>query len=153
MIDYGYEPVACEGKRPVGKEWQRRPNTRDAIGAERAKWPTAINTGLRTGRLVGIDIDLKDPAHVAPIEALTTEVLGCNDMQRIGSKGAMICYRNESPIGKIIITGERDGGRRPLLEILGTGQQFVAYGNHPDTGKPYEWPNAPMCAAPLVDKT
>ena len=28
------------------------------------------------------------------------------------------------------------------VEILGAGQQFVAYGIHPETGKPYQWTDA-----------
>jgi putative DNA primase/helicase len=34
------------------------------------------------------------------------------------------------------IDGKRNDQR---VEVLGAGQQFVAYGQHPDTRKPYEW--------------
>lgn len=30
-------------------------------------------------------------------------------------------------------------GQEHRLEVLGKGQQFVAYATHPDTGRPYEW--------------
>ncbi len=39
--------------------------------------------------------------------------------------------------------------------MLGTGQQFVAYGVHPDTRKPYTWTNALRDGEPLrtpIDK-
>lgn len=36
----------------------------------------------------------------------------------------------------------RKDGRKIQLEILGDGQQFVAYHVHPGTGKPYEWPES-----------
>ena len=36
------------------------------------------------------------------------------------------------------VVRDADGGRH-RLEILGRGQQFVAYATHPDTGQPYEW--------------
>ncbi len=35
------------------------------------------------------------------------------------------------------------------IEVLGEGQQFVAYGVHPDTGQPYAWQGAGPDAVPL----
>ncbi len=35
------------------------------------------------------------------------------------------------------------------IEILGTGQQFVSYGIHPDTHKPYTWTNKLLDGEPL----
>ncbi|MFN5265767.1 MAG: PriCT-2 domain-containing protein, partial [Burkholderiales bacterium] len=32
------------------------------------------------------------------------------------------------------------GFKYPPIEVLGVGQQFIAYGIHPDTGKPDDWP-------------
>ena len=31
------------------------------------------------------------------------------------------------------------GFKYPPIEVLGQGQQFIAYGIHPDTHKPFEW--------------
>jgi hypothetical protein len=141
LIANGYEPVAVEGKRALGTGWSTRPNTIEAVTADRAALPNATNTGLRTGRLVGLDIDIRDPAQAEAIQAIAFEVLGNGPMMRIGSKGAMLVYRNETSISKITITDHPPDGRkrRTLVEILGNGQQFVAYGIHPDTGKQYEW--------------
>jgi len=141
LIENGYEPVAVEGKRALGKGWSTRPNTIEAAAAERATLHSATNTGLRTGRLVGIDIDIRDPPQAQILQSMAFEVLGKGPMMRIGSKGAMLVYRNETPIPKITITARQlgVGKRHTLVEILGTGQQFVAYGTHPDTGRQYEW--------------
>jgi len=144
LIANGYEPVAVIGKRPVAEAWTTRPNTIEAINAERATHPHATGTGLRTGRLVGVDDDLTHPKHVAAMHSLAVKVLGEPGMVRIGAKGEMLVYRNETPIKKLRIAG--DGG---AVEILGIGQQFVAYGMHPDTGRPYTWPNADMGDEPL----
>jgi hypothetical protein len=141
LIENGYEPVAVQGKRALGTGWSTRPNTIEAVAAERAALPNATNTGLRTGRLVGLDIDIRDPDQAEAMQAIAFEVLDNGPMMRIGSKGAMLVYRNEAPIPKITISDRPPGGgkRRTLVEILGKGQQFVAYGTHPDTGKQYEW--------------
>jgi hypothetical protein len=134
LIDNGYEPVAVLGKAALGPAWSARPNTIAAIVAERAALPDAISTGLRTGALVGLDIDILDSAHAARMWELAIDVLEYTPLERVGAKGMMLCYRNETPIKKITIGKAKDG----KVEILGLGQQFVAYGIHPDTGKPYE---------------
>ena len=43
------------------------------------------------------------------------------------------------------------------IEVLGLGQQFVAFADHPDTRRPYEWPqespaDLPAESLPLVDE-
>lgn len=139
LIDNGYEPVAVNGKRALGKEWSTRPNTLEAIAAERKARPGATNTGLRTGELSGVDIDLIPAAHVEAIKKVAAEVLGDTPFERVGSKGAMLCYRNTAPISKITIAGTDADGKPRKVEILGTGQQFVAYGIHPDTWQDYKW--------------
>ncbi len=106
-----------------------------------ASYPDAMSTGLRTGRLVGVDIDIVPAAHVQAIKDLATTLLGHTSLERIGDKGAMLCYRNETPIGKITVSG-RHSVQPGKVEILGVGRQFVSYGIHPDTGKPYTWTNA-----------
>ena len=145
LLANGFEPVFCDGKRPVAAKWSRRPNTVEALAAERAGYPTAANIGLRTGALVGGDIDLTDRAHAMEVEKIFYAVLGETSLRRVGSKGCLLCYRNDAPIPKITI-GTRD---KRLVEILGSGQQFVAYGVHPDTGKEYEWSNDFLGGEPL----
>ena len=61
----------------------------------------------------------------------------------------LLVYRTLEPFPKLKIPG---------LEILGAGQQFVAFGVHPDIGQPYDWPlgesplDIPIGALPLVDQ-
>lgn len=148
LIANGYEPIAVKGKVPMAKGWNTRLNTIDAAGAERACHPGATSTGLRTGRLVGVDIDIVPTKHVEAIKLLATQVLGYASLERVGAKGAMLCYRNETPISKITVSGKHPT-KPGKIEILGTGQQFVGYGPHPDTGKSYTWTNALCAGEPL----
>jgi putative DNA primase/helicase len=152
LVANGYEPVAVDGKRALGDNWSTRPNTIEAIAAERAALPNATNTGLRTGRLVGLDIDVVELDHAERVRALAIELLGCTLFERRGAKGLLLCYRTETPGAKITVNcagkpieataskAEKQYAK-PKVEILGTGQQFVAYGIHPDTGRPYQWCN------------
>jgi AAA domain/Bifunctional DNA primase/polymerase, N-terminal len=148
LIANGYEPVAVIGKAAVGKGWTTRPSTIEAVTAERADHPVATNTGLRTGRLVGVDIDIIPAEHVQAVKHLAVEVLGDASFERVGAKGAMLCYRNETPLEKITVSGKHPT-KAGKVEILGTGQHFVGYGVHPDTRKPYIWTNALLDRDPL----
>ncbi len=149
LIANGYEPVpisdpslnlAGSGKAPFISGWQSDPITSDRIATMRAAHPDHPGTGLRTGRLVGNDIDIVNEAHAGQVAALAFKMLGVTPLGREGSKGIMLCYRNESPLDKITVAptdNEKAGIAR--IEILGSGQQFVAYGIHSKTRKPYQW--------------
>ena len=55
-------------------------------------------------------------------------------------------YRTAEPFTKLSTAGYRLPGDEPgakahKLEILAAGQQFVGYGVHPGTGRPYAWPD------------
>lgn len=152
LIANGYEPVALVGKRALGNGWTTRPNTVEAIAAERAGLPGATNTGVRTGRLSVADIDLIPSDHAEAVKELAFDVLGYSVLERVGSKGMALCYRNETPISKITVSALHTirthfvaGIVKPLpgkVEILGIGNQLAIYGEHPDTGRPFTWINA-----------
>jgi putative DNA primase/helicase len=148
LIEKGYEPVAVNGKAPKIKGWTTRPNTVEALAAERVAHPDHKSTGLRCGRLIGIDIDLHDPVHTEAVRQLAYGLLTVTLMERFGSKGGMLLYRTATPFpGKIRVVGN---GGDTLLEILGQGFQLVAYGIHPSTDNPYSWVNDCMDAEPLT---
>lgn len=90
--------------------------------------------GIVCGNIVGIDIDiLEDPALAFEIEALARKMLGDTPLKRIGNfPKCMLVYRTDTPF---------KGMKYHPIEVLGLGQQFVAYGIHPVTGKPYFWPD------------
>jgi Bifunctional DNA primase/polymerase, N-terminal len=146
LIENGYGPIPVNGKAPVEQGWQEGAPSLERFTARL----DATNVGLRTGRLSATDIDLENSDHAAQLQALVFEVLGETDLVRFGRKGALLCYRNETPIGKITIKGAAPGDKvRNLIEILGAGQQFVAYGVHPDTGQPYRWQHPDFAGDPL----
>lgn len=135
LIRNGFEPIACVGKAPVAQAWQIGRITPERIVAMREAYPQATNTGLRTGKVVAIDIDIVNPDHVAQIVELAASVFGDTPLQRFGSKGLLLCYRADTPSRKVVVSTDTDA----KVEILGQGQQFISDGIHPDTGKPYEW--------------
>jgi len=115
-------------------EWSRhcdRATTENEVDLW-ADWPGA-GIGIATGKVIGIDIDLLASEDVARrIEALARERLGNTPAVRIGrAPKRLLVYRAAEPFA---------GFKLPPIEVLGRGQQFVAYGIHPDTGEPYTWP-------------
>lgn len=131
LLDNGYEPVPIHprSKAVAAKGW-----TEGVIDAARVDtWCRDFGNcgiGLRTGRLVGLDIDVLDADVAHRLAAGATEMFGPT-LIRVGLwPKRLLLYRNDAPIRKLNL---------PCLDILGVGQQFVAFGTHPGTGRPYDW--------------
>jgi len=167
---HGYRPVPvlgahvamkAAGKRPMMKGWETVCASADE--AEIARWTRAqrncTNTGLLCGTLVGIDIDVLDHQHAHRVTCIATEMLGMTPACRIGrAPKILLIFRTDEPFDKIQ-TPEFHmlDGTVARVEILATGQQFVAFGIHPDTKVPYYWPecsplDVPLHALPPVTK-
>jgi|GEM_PF-662499 len=158
----GYRPVPvlgahvamkAAGKRPMMKGWETVCASADE--AEIARWTKAqrncTNTGLLCGTLVGIDIDVLDPQHAHRVTCIATEMLGMTPACRIGrAPKILLIFRTDAPFDKIQ-TPEFHmlDGTVARVEILATGQQFVAFGIHPDTKAPYYWPECSPLDVPL----
>ncbi len=145
LVDRGFPilPIQPNTKKPglykLG-EWHEYPKwsrhcERDTTENEVdiwGNWPEA-GIGIAAGRVIGIDIDvLASPAVAMEIEALAKRILGDTPAVRIGhAPKRLLVYRAVQPFS---------GFKYPPIEVLGVGQQFIAYGIHPDTGQPYNWP-------------
>ena len=154
LLDNGYEPlpIVPGQKRPPIDAWTTLTVDVAAVTAWTRQYPR-YGVGLRTGRLVGLDIDILDPdlAHLA--ERLAVEHFG-DTLVRVGLwPKRLLLYRTDVPFAKIV-----RGSKGAKIEVLGVGQQFVAFGRHPDTGADYYWPHGetpldvPADALPLADK-
>jgi hypothetical protein len=121
-------PEKLRGKRPSETNWQRTvgmPVYRD----------DALNTGVLTGALYPLDIDIEDQAIVDEIVAMTEKLFGRTIVRcRQNSPRRLLPYRIENQDSRKIIIPLSCG----KLEFLGRGQQFVGFGRHP-SGAAYEW--------------
>ena len=145
LVDRGYAilPIQPSTKKPgmfrLGT-WQDYPKwsrhcERDTTENEVdiwGDWPEA-GIGIAAGRVIGIDIDVLQSKDIAvQIEGLAKRLLGDTPAVRIGNAPKrLLVYRAAQPFS---------GFKYPPIEVLGVGQQFISYGIHPDTGKPYDWP-------------
>jgi hypothetical protein len=147
LLKNGYLPLPAIGKRVLIPDWSKIPISAEVI----RKWETSrkgeINTGIRTGKVVGVDLDVTDNGLVDKLQNMAFKVLGPTHYIRVGrAPKSMLIYRNETPIRKME-TDTNDKGHH--VEILGSGQQFIGYGMHPDTKKPYTWMNGDLSKVPL----
>jgi putative DNA primase/helicase len=103
------------------------------------KWEDA-SIGIRTGKVVGVDIDVTDAALSEAIGEATLDILGPAPFRYGNPPKRLAPYRTATPRSKIKVEfSHPETGEIHAVEILGTGQQFVADGIHPKTGKPYRW--------------
>lgn len=133
-------PIKPGHKRPALDNWQ----TARLGAADLTRYPNhgvGVLCGQGAQPVAAIDVDTTDGALAARFVAWCQEHLGAT-CERVGNAPKiLLAYRAEAEgWGKATGAWFEDlGGARHRLEILGKGQQFVAYHIHPDTGEPYEW--------------
>ena len=163
LLQQGYEPIPIvgpdapgqsPGKRPILSGWQTIEISPDEVREwRRGRYRDCTNTGIRTGLLVAIDIDVLEPVLSDRLQDLALKVFGTTPLRRIGkAPKSLLCYRVAETIPKAE-TPEfiLPDGTKAQIEVLAKGQQFVAYGIHPDTRTEYEWPEAGPDVVPLHD--
>lgn len=125
-----------------GYSWR----TFDASRADVERWALhGANIGLRADRTPGLDIDSTDPALAATVHDWATAILGPAPCRVGRDPKRLLVYRladDAPPISRMRLWAERDG-QSHLIELLGKGQQYLVYGTHPVTLRPYAWPDGP----------
>jgi hypothetical protein len=144
LISNGFCPIPVRGKRPIIKGWSALQPIDSDVESLIETYPDHTNTGLLTGRLVAIDIDILDLDVAMRFEELVTAMPGGERaLRRVGlAPKSMFIFRTDEAHDKLATGEYAIGGRKCQIEVLGEGQQFVAFGTHPDTGRPYEWTTA-----------
>jgi hypothetical protein len=138
----GYLPLPIAGKRPPMVEWQTLDATEDAIRLWSTRFPHATSTGILTRLVPTLDLDITVPDAAAAVEALVREQTdGGHVLVRFGrAPRRAIPFQTSLPFKKIVRNlVAPNGDTEQKIEFLGDGQQFVAFGIHKDTGKPYRW--------------
>ena len=145
LWDAGFRPVAVlnwdhpvadeAGKRPLGADWHSRALQDPPDAIRFAPAPHVLNVGILCDGLRVVDADIDDQAIAAAVRSLAIERLGEAPIRwRHNSPRFLIPYRAaEGEPAKRTLAGERG-----KIEVLGRGQQFVAYGRH-KTGAELQW--------------
>ncbi|WP_082512418.1 AAA family ATPase [Afipia sp. Root123D2] len=153
LIGHGYRIIPVEGKKACGLNWPNAKWTADQMDGLARLHSDATNTGILTGHVVAIDVDTPDPETANAVAAMVEQLPWASAAPyRIG-KAPKRCYlfRTASPRAKASTGAYEIGGHKCQLEVLGAGNQFVAFGVHPDTGSEYQWFNGSPAETPLSD--
>jgi hypothetical protein len=146
----GYEiiPIKPGTKRPPFDKWEDVRCTKKQLSRWIDNGRSKHGVGILTRLTPLVDIDCRDADIVAKMVAFTEDLLG-ETLQRTGQAPKTgLVYRTAEPFRKVnsrtFVDPDNpvdDSGKTlgQKLEVLGDGQQFVAYAVHPDTGKPYRW--------------
>lgn len=143
----GYEiiPIKPGTKRPPFDKWEDIRATRRQLDRWLDDNPR-FGMGILARKTPLVDIDSRDQGITDKMVAFVEELLG-ETLQRVGlpPKTGLV-YRTDKPFPKvnsrIFVRPEDDVADKRnwhKLEVLGDGQQWVAYAIHPDTEKPYRW--------------
>ena len=148
LNDNGYNiiPVSKGTKRPALSNWSRIKSTQELIKS----WDADASIGITTGEVVAIDIDCYDKHVTNAIVKYCNQNIG-RGLARIGkAPKALLIFRTDAPMSKSVSAKFSDpDGNTNCIEILGKGQQLVAYGIHPDTQQEYRWPKACPYTVPV----
>lgn len=149
-LGYAVVPIAPGQKRPAISHWQTAYQHQSKILSGHFE---RHGVGILCRGLAAIDIDVLDKATARIMRDFVMDTLGVTDIpMRVGKfpKVLMLLRRAEGPMPKMSSSYWRDGeGVLHRIEVLGDGQQFVAYGTHADTGKAYVWKHMPIAECDL----
>ena len=156
----GGDKVNSPGKQPRGAGWQKRAMQNPPEAVRIKPDPRALNTGLLCEGITGVDIDVPEQRLADEAVNLAEILFGTTPLVRIGAAPkALLVYRTETAFGKLQ-TPELFllDGTKCKVELLAKGQQFVADGLHPATGKPYWWTGETpetvrLDELPVIDET
>lgn len=149
LLAQGFEPIPVAGKAPAVDRWSDVTLHRDQVAIWAANGKGHLNVGLRTGALAAVDLDLYDPDVAARVYEAFVARFGEAPCRVGRAPKRLLVYAAAEPRTKInsavwLRPNPEEGEKENKVEVLGIGQQFVAYGIHPDTHNPYQWLNGSL---------
>ena len=165
LADYGYSPVPIKPgyKAPLIDDWQAGhlpghylPHVDPETGkrTDCRSW----GTGILTRNCPAVDLDIRDRELVRVLLELAADMLGPSPFRVGAPPKALMPFSAAEPFDKI--SGRwwaLPGDNWPApdytphhVEILGNGQQFVAYARHP-RGSFYRWRRGEPMDTYLID--
>lgn len=142
LIDNGYNivPITPGKKRPEDDGWTRIKATPKVLTEWLNGGRAHFGVGIQTKDTPAIDLDISDAEVCKEIHEWVIENIGDAPVRVGREPRALLLFRCDEPFRKMK-TGKYadEWGETHEVEILGDGQQFVAYAMHPDIHKPFQW--------------
>lgn len=135
----GYDITPLHGKRPVIDDWAAI-DANDALIETWLHQHAHANVGIQTRHTPAVDIDIYDADAAAEMEAWCLDNLSADALVRVGqAPKRLLLFRTDAPFKKMKVKFVDGDAVEHAIEVLGAGQQFVAFGVHPVTKRPFEW--------------
>lgn len=143
LVELGYRivPIPPGGKGPKRKGWPSfKPDTAQ-VRQWYANGSAHDGIGVIAATCPAIDVDVMDEDIAQRMsDAIDALFPGQRLMSRTGKAPKfLVPFRSDSPFRKLVSTTYTDGQHEHKVEILGEGQQWVAYHVHPETRVSYTW--------------
>jgi RecA-family ATPase len=143
LLDQGYliVPLPPGSKGPRLKGWPSLKLDKPTFHKMAANGSADAGIGVLARYTPAIDVDILDEAAAQEMSDLIDEIFpGEALMTRTGrAPKFLIPFRSDDPFKKLTSNVYTDGTNDHKVEILGDGQQWVAYHVHPGTLQPYYW--------------
>ncbi|GFO81785.1 MAG: hypothetical protein A49_14120 [Methyloceanibacter sp.] len=154
LLAQGYPivPIRPGKKHPGYYGWEKTVAAEKHVRQWLANGFRHGGVGILTRDFPAVDLDVQDAGIVAKLIAWCEEHIG-PAVRRIGrAPKTLLVYRTDEPFAKIASAKYADFlGDEHKVETLGDGQQFVAFAIHPDTKKPYAWPEKDLTDIPAAN--
>lgn len=142
LVDAGYQivPIPPGKKSPNYDGWQNTRSSRSMVD----NWINAgrdrHGIGILTKHTPAIDIDIMDEDVADLVESWCVETFGAAPVRIGQAPKRLLLFKVKEPFRKLRSAIWFDEwNEKQQIEILGDGQQFVAYHTHPETRTPYRW--------------
>ena len=138
LIDQGYTIIPIQqGKKAPGFDgWQKSKATKGQLKDWLEGGFKNAGVGILTRTTCAIDIDCMDEEAALHFEAWCTENFGKAPVRIGKAPKRLLLYRTAEPFKKRKSTEYSDDwGEKQQIEILGDGQQFVAFPHPPRYGQ------------------
>lgn len=116
---------------------------------------TGANLGLRARNFPGLDIDSADQQLTTIVVNMAKEHLGQAPARFTVEPRRLLVYRTDVPFKKKVLEIMLKDGSSHAVELLGEGQQYLIYGEHP-SGSRYRFVGTPLPKDPknlsLIDE-
>jgi hypothetical protein len=143
LVELGYTvlPIKPGTKRPDIKDWPRHATTLADVRAWYSNGRAQHGVGINARNTPAIDVVVMDEEVAEAMSRAIDRIFpGVALMTRTGlAPKFLIPFRSDEPFRKLTSGVYTDGKHEHKVEVLGDGQQWVAYHVHPDTGLPYGW--------------
>ena len=151
LIENGYRiiPIEPGTKRPNLPGWPSIKATAETLAQWKAEGRGNWGIGILGEETPGVDLDISDKQVLDNVLNWCRKNIGVENTRVGRAPRTLFACWADKPFGKMSSRKfQSPDGATHQIEILGKGNQYVAYATHPDTGKPYAWDGAEPLGMP-----